>query len=404
MIPPPVLLQQEPAPAPFQLPNGLSALLGVDHERPSFRLRLSLRLEAPGPGSGLVHLLARLMVAAIHTSPSRHLAGLPTPLEATWDGGTIRVTAEGSTEALEGTVERLSAWLRHPDLQEAELERLRTQYRLASQGTLERWAAEAAFLAGLEGRPPLSPLPSEAELDRVSVADLRALHGTLLRPSRTRLTLVGDVDASQFRTLMGSAFGSWGTEGMAEAPTLTGGGLGWIAPGAVETPEIVLGVAPGTSALGQLLSIHFGGVSSRQATPVPFQLQPFGPWQIRARVPAQERPEQVLERVNRWLDGLAARPPDPTDLRRAMMEWQLRRRALALHPPDRLVLLDSGAYPEPALEHQVEALTLARFQEGWRLLLERRNRHVLVLGGDAQTSKAMEATGLPPPRALRVVR
>jgi hypothetical protein len=156
--------------------------------------------------------------------------------------------------------------------------------------------------------------------------------------------------------------------------------------------------------LDQLLSLHLGRMAAGRVAPQPVQRDPFGPWLLRIRVAAPARPGAVLVELGQWLDQLAAQAPGQVDLDRARADWRLRRLALALHPAERLALLDAEALPDDAAAAQVETLDLVRFQEGWRQLLDRRQRHVLLLGGDAQAAQALAAAGLPPVTVLRVVR
>ncbi len=416
--PPPVIAPAEAIPGRVRLENGLSLTWLSDHGRPTFRLlmRATPRREALGTEEApLLHLLMVLMRDAFEgTAPAKAvgLVDLPIRSTATWDGLGLTVQMEGTTQALESAWARLGEGLMRPALTTEALERLRSRQRILPTPALERLAADLAVRAGSRCLKPL-PLPSERQLDRVRVQDLRNLHARCLGPGALECFVVGDLDARQVQGLMERTFRGWNTTLMPEAPTPIAAdpcGRLWVCGSTLDAPEIRLGLClrgDGTTdpAAAHLLPFLFRRAARKAPIPHSHVLDPAtGYCRLRARVPAGKTAGAYLSEVEAWMADLAAHPLTEADLQMAKTAWREWQRALVLHPEERLAWLASGVFPDVAMAARVEGLSLDRVSPVWKARLAPSGRQTLVVGSDERSLQTRTGAGGPAPEVIRVRR
>lgn len=120
-----------------------------------------------------------------------------------------------ASEDFEKFVEVLADALRNPAFNEAELRREMNVYRasLARQFTDNGAQAGSAFTRALypEGHPFRGRAIEEriAELDNITLDDLRAFHAEHYSPAGTVITVVGDIDEERVLATMTKCFGTW---------------------------------------------------------------------------------------------------------------------------------------------------------------------------------------------------
>lgn len=406
-------------PVTQRLEGGPVLVTLADHNRPTFRflVRLTPLREALAPEEApLLHLLMTLMRDAIQEgTPGRSVGGildLPVRTTAQWDGLSLLVRMEGTTQALEAALARLGEGLARPVLTPEGLERLRSRHRVLPTPTLERLAADLAVRAGSLCQQPLQ-LPSELQLDRVRIQDLRSLHARCLGPRTVACYLLGDVDARQAKELLDRAFKNWVAPSHPPETVPSRGetcGRLWVCGSALEVPEVRLGLClrgdGGTDAAAtHLLPFLFRRVARQAPIPHSHELDPAtGFCRLRAAVPAGKAPLTYLAEVEAWLAALAAKPLTTGDLQEAKTAWKAWQVALVLHPGERLAWLASGVYPDGAMAARVEALGLEAVEKAWKVRLAPSGRQTLVLGVDEKALQTRTGAGGPAPEVIRVKR
>ncbi len=208
------------APVEQRLPNGLRVVLA---ERRGVQLVTAQLLvlsgsEAdPTTRAGLASMTAGLLTkgTAKHSASAlaRAAESLGGALEsgAAWHQSEVAITV--SVPRLDEALALVSEAVRHPSFAPAELDRLRVQsldelkVAYARPGTLALLAAQhLLFGNGAYGHPAGG---TPASLQRITRADLLALHAEHYRPDNAVLVLAGDIDAAAALALAQRHFGDW---------------------------------------------------------------------------------------------------------------------------------------------------------------------------------------------------
>ncbi len=420
--PPPTLPTPNPSTANSiaQVPLGGGASLTwvAEPTRPTFRVlvRVTPRRGALSTGDQAnLHLLMGLLRENLEgATPLKEqgLHDLPIRVQAVWDGVSLVVHLEGTTQHAELSLVRLLDGIVRPVLSAEALERLRGKLRIMPTPALERLAADLAVRAGSQCLSAL-PLPTEQQLDQLRLQDLQTLHHRVLGPSSVEVFGLGDLDAKPLSDLLTRALSAWGADAPA-APTVPAAmevcGRLWVCGDTSEIPEIRLGFClRGGQGLNpaatHLLPFLFRRLGQSSALLHEDTLDPStGYCRLVTKVPQGVAPHAHLEVLEAWLKELAHRPLPEVEIQTAKRAWQAWRRTLPLRPAERLAWLASGLYPDEAMAARVEALTVADVTAAWVSRLSPQGRQTLVLGGEAGALQKRTGAGHPAPELIQVAR
>ncbi|MFG6467499.1 M16 family metallopeptidase [Roseateles sp. BYS87W] len=218
-----------PASHSFTLPNGLTVIHAPKPGLPLVSASLVLRAgQAANPADrpGLASFVAAMLPEGTATRSGQQLAESLASL-----GATLQAQAGAEDARLEFSSLKASAReglalladvVQHPAFAEAEVTRKRAQRLTALAQTREQADELASTVAQRvlygEGHPLASPsLGTEASLQAIDAAALRAFWQGHYRPERAALVVAGDVTEAELRDWVQPLFGAWQPTGPAAA-------------------------------------------------------------------------------------------------------------------------------------------------------------------------------------------
>lgn len=209
----------------FTLSNGLTVYLVRNTEVPLVNATLAVRcgdMDEAYVASFTADLLSE-------GTQSRAKAQIDDAIE--FVGGTLSsassthvsyVQAESLSKDLLLAMTLMGDEVLHPLLSEEALSKLKEQAKagLAIAKSSPDTLADQLFahIAYPEGHPYGRPLPTNAEIDAVTIDDIRAFHKTFYRANNAFLVLSGDVTRQQAETLASRVFGGWPSAKADEIP------------------------------------------------------------------------------------------------------------------------------------------------------------------------------------------
>lgn len=225
-LPAPPRLLDIAAPTEQRLPNGLRVVLAT---RPGVGLVtaqlvvLSGSEVDPPKRAGLAALTAALLTKGTRGRSASMQAREAESLGGSLDSGAgwnqSQVAATVMVTHLDPALGLIGDAVMRPSFAPAELERLRAQTRdgfkvtYAQPGTLAALAADRLLFGAHPYGHPVDGTP--ASLQRITRADLVALHRARYRPDNAVLLLAGDLDAATALRLAARHFGAWKAPGQA---------------------------------------------------------------------------------------------------------------------------------------------------------------------------------------------
>jgi zinc protease len=230
--PGPVVTFTPPKIETFTLKNGIRVLFVQRHELPLVSVRVALKVGAgdlpvkPGVLSFVGSMLEQgtQKRSALQISDEYEALGAQHGAWVDWDSGgaSVKVTSEH----LDAALDLLADVLTHPSFPQAEFDRLKAR-RLASiqqeknePGSM--WSnAAAATLFGRAHPYGHSLVGEEADVARMTQADLVHAYQGLVWPKRVSIAVAGDVTKEALESKLGAALGGWkgqGREDTAQAP------------------------------------------------------------------------------------------------------------------------------------------------------------------------------------------
>jgi predicted Zn-dependent peptidase len=205
------------------LPNGLEVVLHEDHSNPTVSVNLWYHVgskDEPAGKSGFAHLFEHLMFQGSKHVPEDTFFKFLQRAGATGINGT---TAEDRTNYFETVPKNrleLALWLEsdrmgflldHVDQATFDSQRevvkneRRQSYENTPYGLVRDYMAKAFYPEGHPYR--LLPIGSPEDLDRASLADVRAFHQGWYRPNNATLVIAGDIDKKATMDLVERYFG-----------------------------------------------------------------------------------------------------------------------------------------------------------------------------------------------------
>jgi zinc protease len=204
----------------IELANGLKLLVKEDHRLPFVEFRAVLQggvLAESEANNGITSLLAKLLLKG---TPTRNAEQIATEIESV--GGHIDsyggnqsfgVNAEVLSEDFATGLNLVADVLLNPIFPADELEREREVQLAGIQARRDDLLKSASLamrraLFGASGFG-LDPIGTEASVQKVSVADLKAFHQKLAAPNNCVLAIFGDVKTADVQAAVEKAFGRW---------------------------------------------------------------------------------------------------------------------------------------------------------------------------------------------------
>jgi zinc protease len=289
----PVFAQQAPdrskAPAPGPLPalrlppvekrtlsNGLQVwILGV-HKVPTVHLQLTLKAGTgvdPAAKFGLASLTADMLDEGAGGKSALEIADavdyLGAELSASAGSDAAYVELHVPVSRLADALPVMADVVARPAFPEAELKRLREE-RLASLLETEDDPEQLIGVAfprlvfGPKHRYGSPQIGTPESLGSITVADLKAFHGSHYRPANAALIVAGDVTAETIVPMLEGALGGWKGAAAAAPASIAGGTAAQL-----KTRQVFLIDKPGAAQS----QIRLGWIGAPRATPDYFALR-----------------------------------------------------------------------------------------------------------------------------------
>ncbi|MDR3683756.1 MAG: insulinase family protein [Geothrix sp.] len=400
---PALVLQAQPRPQSFTLPNGLRVVHLEDHEHPLVRARLYLRVESgdtPADRQGLPLLFHRLLDGAETADLKagdldRILADAGIQLRSSLEAGgfTWELVARSRDQdrAMGLLADRLLRPLFDPTLLEAE--------RQAFQQQLEHPEASPHRRLRQGLTRDLRSRPTPDSLKTMTLQDLLAFRARAFRPDRAILILHGDLGLEQAKRLVLLNLGSWATQAAppgrppsapAPAPSLP-----------LEGPRIA---APGAGIRVQALAPRPGDLAP-EAAELLCLLVPGDPSLAPVRVAMEEdglvatldgggdtSGSVIWFLLLRRLEVLRQRGFTQAELDSARTAWLARRSLDSLHPEAQMARALAEVLGRGGTEEPMRAMSLDALNANLRNWLDPANLH-LGASGDPEGLKSIPIRG-----------
>jgi zinc protease len=204
----------------FELGNGLRLLVKEDHRLPFVEFRCVFKggvlAESP-ENNGITQLTAKMLLKGTQKRSAEQIAteieSLGGSIDSFGGNNSFGVSAEVLSGDFQTGLELLTDVVLHPTLPADSFERER-EIQLANiraqKDHLLQSAALAMRRALFGGRGyGLDATGTEASVQKLQTADLRAFHERLAIPNNCVLAIYGDVQAADVRTAVENALGQW---------------------------------------------------------------------------------------------------------------------------------------------------------------------------------------------------
>lgn len=203
----------------FTLANGLQAKLVPFGEIPKTSVLITIQagnVHEPEGQTGIADLLARLLKEGTPTRPATTLAeqvaGMGGSLSISTGADQTYVRADCLSEYAPQLLTLLADVVQHPALPASELPRLKADFK--RQLNLQR--AQPGFQAEMKmreamyaGHPYGRPLPTDAQIDAMSLEQAKAFYNKEYGAKRTAIFVAGKFDAPALHQTIETAWATW---------------------------------------------------------------------------------------------------------------------------------------------------------------------------------------------------
>lgn len=393
----------------FELPNGLRCVLLEKHDQPLIRVELVTRWspaeETRAGLGGFLALMLRTGGAGPNARPEFNRAlddlGVTCAFEAR--RYSFRWTLAADSRSQEPALELMADAVFRPVFDPVQVEAQRQALIQKAAGAAPRDAASAAFLWSLRDPDTVLP-PSSDGLKDLGFEELQAFRRRVVRPEASTLVVHGDLSLGQAKELIFMHFGLWGPgpqAPLAPAPAAPPPPRCAVVLDAAAEAELWAGREPfpGPAPVAALLGLLLEQAPAPAGCNGTFSLAPGRPLLVKAKAGAAGR-AGLVQALQDALAALRTRGFTAQDVDRARLTWKARLAALPLHPGRQVQRLQDGTL-DPAFQAEVDALTPRELNAALASLLDPAGLRYLLLGGDADLVKAVEAAGLGPARSLK---
>ncbi len=260
-----------PAYEAYKLPNGLKVTLIPYGNIPKVTLDVVIRAGSADERKdhqGVAGLTADLMKEGTQKLASSQLADEAARMGSTLDiSSSYDQTVAGMDVLSEfgpDAARLLADVVMHPRLPESELERLKNdQLRQIALGSSQpQTIASMRFHKILYGDHPYSVvLPSDADVKKITIQDVRDFVGANFNPSRAHIYVAGKFDGPAVKKALAESLGAWNATGPARAATVPN-----------PHPERVLDVTDRAGAPQSTIMIGLPVVSADSQDAIPLQV------------------------------------------------------------------------------------------------------------------------------------
>lgn len=214
---------QQPLPQQFQLDNGLKVLLLPDASTPTVTLSGHIQAGSsfdPGAKAGIASLTAENLNSGTKTKKALALAqelenrGINLGFDANREG--VQVEGTALVKELPTLIATLSDMLQNSTFPQDQLELIRQQALTELQVQLDNPQVLGRRIFQQAVYPknhPFYTFPTTTSLKRITRADVTRFYQQHYRPDTTVLTLVGNFQPQQVRSLLQTSFGKWQAKG-----------------------------------------------------------------------------------------------------------------------------------------------------------------------------------------------
>lgn len=210
-----------------KLKNGLRVLIVERHELPIVSVRLVTGIGAgdvPEAAPGLMSFLGAMLEQgtkkrdALKISDDYEALGAQHGAWVDWDSG--GVSARFLAERLDTALDLFSDVALHPEFPEAEVERVRARRisTIQQEQSSPQQIAQNAIASSVYGRAhPYGHhiMGEEADVKKITRADLVRVHDRMFVPQNAALVVVGDVAPASLMPKLEATFGAWSGKGPA---------------------------------------------------------------------------------------------------------------------------------------------------------------------------------------------
>lgn len=203
----------------WRLKNGLTVVLVEDHRVPLVTARLSIPggdAAMPPEDAGLAGALAELLTDGTARKTSREIAEASElfggSLEASAEPDAIVLSASALADKAEMMAALLAEVVRAPSFPEHEvvLRKANMKDELAAMRAQSEFLVGVAFYKKIfAGHPYAATAPTDASIERVDRARVRAAYERLFTPRGALLVLVGDIKKADAEALVVRHLGTW---------------------------------------------------------------------------------------------------------------------------------------------------------------------------------------------------
>lgn len=203
------------------LANGLRLLVVERHELPIVSVRLVVGIGAgdvPGATPGAMSFLGAMLEQgtkkrdALKISDDYEALGAQHGAWVDWDSGGL--TARFLSERLDAALELFADVAQHPQFPDAEIERVRARRidLIQQEQSSPQQIAQNAVASAVFGRAhPYGHhiMGDEADVKKITRAELVRIHERMFVPQNAALVFVGDVSPEALAPKLASTFGAW---------------------------------------------------------------------------------------------------------------------------------------------------------------------------------------------------
>lgn len=258
-------------PATFTLENGLRVFVVENHKLPKVTYSLILDRDPllEGDKAGLTSLVGDMLMGGTTNRSKDELDEAIDRIGATISASSTSASASALKKYNDQLLELFTDVLFNPVFPQEELDKLKKQSLsvLAASKDDPNRIADIVRQAAMFGKDhPYGEVETEATIENIQVADIKAYYQTYFRPNIGYLAIVGDITVAEARSLTEKYFSGWQR---ADVPKFE-----WPAPSPAQGNSVVLVNRPASSQS----VIHVG---------YPFDLKPNSPDVIAVSVLAE---------------------------------------------------------------------------------------------------------------------
>lgn len=198
----------------FTLPNGLKVFVVENHKLPtiSASIILDIKPELEGSKAGLSSLVGPLITSGTQSRSKAQFDEEVDMIAASIAASSSSLYGSSLVKHSEKLFELMSDALLNVDFKQAELDRLKLQYKSAlsmGENNPESMMSNVKSVVVYGTHHPYGEVATPQSYDHISLNDIRQYFTTYFRPNVAYMAIVGDVTFEQAKTLVTQYFSDW---------------------------------------------------------------------------------------------------------------------------------------------------------------------------------------------------